>query len=71
MEKQRYNLLKERYERMTAGREKIDVLIEMTLEVRSTDAEKALEMPEQNIQESEKTGDLAGKGEGLNQKGDS
>ena len=69
MEKQRYNLLKERYERMTAGREKIDVLIEMTLEVRSTDAEKALEMAEQIIQESEKTGYLAGMGEGLNHKG--
>src|SRR5690606_25105144 len=46
-----------------------DLLVEMTLEVRNSDAEKALEMANDIIMRSEKIGYEAGIGEGLNHRG--
>jgi len=69
MESQKYIHLKEQYEQANSEKEKINIFIEMTLEVRNADAEKALVMAEEIIERSEKIGYLAGIGNGLNHKG--
>lgn len=69
METHRYQQLKEKYEQASTEKEKIDILIDMTLEVRNDDTEKAMVMAEEIIERSEAIGYLAGVGNGLNHKG--
>ncbi len=69
MESQKYQQLRQEYEQAITEIEKIDLLTAMTLEVRNTNAEKALVMAEEIIERSEKIGYLKGIGNGLNHKG--
>jgi tetratricopeptide (TPR) repeat protein len=69
METHRYQQLKERYEQASTEKEKIDILIDMTLEIRNDDTEKAMVMAEEIIERSQAIGYLAGVGNGLNHKG--
>lgn len=69
METLRYHQLKEAYEKADTEKEKIDLLIDMTLEVRNDDTEKAMLMAEEIIERSEAIGYLSGIGNGLNHKG--
>jgi signal transduction histidine kinase/DNA-binding response OmpR family regulator len=69
METHRYQQLKEKYEQTSSEKEQIDILIDMTLEVRNDDTEKAMVMAEEIIERSEAIGYLAGVGNGLNHKG--
>jgi signal transduction histidine kinase/CheY-like chemotaxis protein len=69
METQRYHQLKEKYDQTDNEKDKIDLLIDMTLEIRNDDTEKALFMAEEIIERSEAIGYLAGVGNGLNHKG--
>jgi signal transduction histidine kinase/DNA-binding NarL/FixJ family response regulator/HPt (histidine-containing phosphotransfer) domain-containing protein len=69
METQRYLQLKEKYGQAQSEKERIDLLIDMTLEVRTDDAEKAMLMAEEIIERSEKINYPAGVGNGLNHKG--
>lgn len=69
METQRYQQLKEKYDQASSEKEKIDLLIDMTLEIRNDDTEKAMHMAEEIIERSEAIGYLAGVGNGLNHKG--
>jgi signal transduction histidine kinase/DNA-binding NarL/FixJ family response regulator len=69
MDTPRYQVLKERYEQASTEKEKIDLLVDMTLEVRNDDPEKAMIMAEEIIERSEEIGYSAGKGNGLNHKG--
>lgn len=64
-----YKKLRMAYENAQTEEEKIDLLVEMTLEVRNSDAEKALEMANEIITRSEKIAYEVGIGEGLNHKG--
>lgn len=65
----RYQQLKERYEKASSEKEKIDLMIDMALEVRNDDPEKALIMAEEIIERSENINYPAGIGNGLNHKG--
>jgi len=69
MESQRYLQLKEQYETVVDEKEKIDLLISMTLEVRNDDPERGLAMAEEIIDRSEAIHYPAGIGNGLNHKG--
>jgi signal transduction histidine kinase/CheY-like chemotaxis protein len=69
METQRYHHLKERYETADSEKEKIDIMIDMVLEIRVDDTEKAMLMAEDIIERSEAIGYLSGVGNGLNHKG--
>lgn len=69
METKRYLELKEQYLKATAEREKIDLLVDMTLEIRNDDAERAMVLSEEIIERSEAIHYLTGKGNGLNHKG--
>lgn len=64
-----YKKLQQAYDNAPTEREKIDLLVEMTLEVRNSDAEKALEMANDIINRAKAIGYEAGIGEGLNHKG--
>ena len=69
METKRYQELKEQYQHAATEKEQIDILIDMTLEIRNDDAEKAMVFAEEIIERSEEIHYLAGKGNGLNHKG--
>lgn len=69
METQRYLQTKERYEQAETEEERIDAMIEMALEVRTDDPEKAMVMAEEIIERSEDIHYPAGIGNGLNHKG--
>lgn len=69
METPRYHQLKERYELAGTEKEKIDLLIDMTLEIRNDDAERAMVMAEEIIERSEAIHYSAGIGNGFNHKG--
>lgn len=69
METPRYHQLKERYELAGTEKEKIDLLIDMTLEIRNDDAERAMVMAEEIIERSEIINYSAGIGNGFNHKG--
>jgi len=69
METKRYFELKEQYQKATSEKDKIDLLVDITLEIRSDDAEKAMMLAEEIIERSEQIHYLAGKGNGLNHKG--
>jgi signal transduction histidine kinase/CheY-like chemotaxis protein/HPt (histidine-containing phosphotransfer) domain-containing protein len=69
METKRYQELKEQYQHASTETAQIDILIDMTLEIRNDNAEKAMLMAEDIIERSETIHYLAGKGNGLNHKG--
>lgn len=69
MDTPRYQELQEKYYTEKDERQRIDLLVEMALEVRNLDAERALEMSEEIIQRSLKAGYRLGEGRGLNMKG--
>lgn len=69
METQRYHQLKEKYDQVTSEKEKIDIMIDMVLEIRVDDTEKAMLMAEEIVERSEAIGYLSGVGNGLNHKG--
>lgn len=69
MESSRYQLLKNRYEQASSEKDKIDLLIDMTLEIRNDDPEQAMMMADEIIERSEEIGYAAGRGNGLNHKG--
>ncbi len=69
METKRYLQLKEKYDRAATEKEKIDILVDLTLEVRNDDPEKAFMMADEIIERSEAIHYPAGIGNGLNHKG--
>lgn len=69
METPRYLQLKDKYEQAATEKERIDLLVDMTLEVRNDDPEKAMVMAEEIIERSEAIGYATGIGNGLNHKG--
>ncbi|WP_118951419.1 tetratricopeptide repeat protein [Taibaiella helva] len=69
METPRYLQLKEKYNQATTEKEKIDLLVDMTLEVRNDNPEEAMLMAEDIIERSEAIHYAAGIGNGLNHKG--
>jgi signal transduction histidine kinase/CheY-like chemotaxis protein/HPt (histidine-containing phosphotransfer) domain-containing protein len=69
METKRYLELKEQYAAAATEKEKIDILTDMTLEIRNSDAERAMILAEEIIERSEAIGYLLGIGNGLNHKG--
>ncbi|WP_118972343.1 tetratricopeptide repeat protein [Taibaiella koreensis] len=69
METPRYLQLKEKYNQAATEKEKIDLLTDMTLEVRNDNPEEAMLMAEDIIERSEAIHYAAGIGNGLNHKG--
>lgn len=69
METPRYLQLKEKYEQVSSETEKIDILTELTLEIRSDDPERAMVMADEIIERSEEIKYHKGTGNGLNHKG--
>lgn len=69
MDTPRYQQLKKKYEEADTEVDKIDLLTEMTLEIRSDDPERAMLMAEEIIERSEEINYYNGKGNGLNHKG--
>lgn len=61
--------LKEKYDHTENERERIDLLVDMTLEIRNHDPERAMAMAEEIIERSEAINYPAGVGNGLNHKG--
>lgn len=69
MDTQRYKELQQVYESLHNEKAKIDTLIDMTMEIRNFDVERALVMSDEIITRSEKNGYRLGKGRGMNMKG--
>ena len=69
METARYKELKQKYDVLAEEKERIDALVEMALEMRSHDVEKATEMADEIMRRSEKEGYQLGLGRGMNLKG--
>lgn len=65
----RYLQLKEKYNQTASEKEKIDLLVDMTLEVRNDNPEEAMLMAEDIIERSEAIHYATGIGNGLNHKG--
>lgn len=69
MDTQRYKELQQLYETLHNEKARIDTLIEMAMEVRNADVDRAIEMADEIIERSEKQGYRLGKGRGMNMKG--
>ncbi|OSZ81806.1 hypothetical protein CAP35_00625 [Chitinophagaceae bacterium IBVUCB1] len=69
MDTQRYKELQKEYEIVKDERARIDIYIQMVVEVRSSDVEQALDMANEIIDRSEAIGYRLGKGRGMNLKG--
>ncbi len=69
MDTKRYQQLERRYQKAETEKEKIDLLVDMTLEVRNDEPEKAMVMAEEIIERSQEINYHAGIGNGLNHKG--
>src|SRR5690606_12330562 len=69
MDNRRYQQLKQKYDQASTEVEKLDLLTELTLEVRSDDPERAMLMADELIERSEEIGYHKGIGNGLNHKG--
>ncbi|MCD6062628.1 MAG: response regulator [Flavipsychrobacter sp.] len=69
MDTPRYKELQEIYDSLHNERARIDTLIEMAMEVRNFDVDKAAVIADEVISRSEKNGYRLGKGRGLNLKG--
>lgn len=69
MESTKYKELKRQYNLSTDEKEKVDLMIEMALEIRMDDTEKAMTLAEEIIKRSEDVNYVLGIGHGLNHKG--
>jgi signal transduction histidine kinase/CheY-like chemotaxis protein/HPt (histidine-containing phosphotransfer) domain-containing protein len=69
METAYYKELQKRYEVLTDERDRIDALVDMALEMRNHDVEKASEMADEIMKQSENEGYQLGMGRGMNLKG--
>mgnify|MGYP003575272040 CR=1 FL=1 len=69
MDTLRYKQLKEEYDKLTDETEQIDTLVEMAIEMRNYDIERASEMADEIIERSRKAAYLRGQGRGYNLKG--
>ncbi len=69
MDTQRYKLLQEEYDSLKDERARIDVLVEMALEMRNTDVDEAARMADEIIEKSTRLGYPRGQGRGHNLKG--
>jgi signal transduction histidine kinase/DNA-binding NarL/FixJ family response regulator len=69
MESEIYKELKKKYETLTDEKERIDALVEMALEMRNHDVERASEIADDIMRRSENTGYQLGMGRGMNLKG--
>ena len=69
MDTTRFKQLQQEYETLKDERSKIDMLVEMALEIRNIDVEQAMDMAEDIIGRSDTIGYRLGKGRGLNMKG--
>jgi signal transduction histidine kinase/CheY-like chemotaxis protein/HPt (histidine-containing phosphotransfer) domain-containing protein/Tfp pilus assembly protein PilF len=69
METEIYKELKQKYETLTDEKDRIDALVEMALEMRSHDVEKASEMADEIMARSEAESYRLGMGRGMNLKG--
>lgn len=69
MDTQKYKLLQEEYDSLKDERAKIDVLVNMALEVRNTDVDEAASMADDIIEKSVEIGYPRGQGRGHNLKG--
>ncbi len=69
MDTPRYKELQKEYDTLKDERAKIDVYVEMAVEVRNLDIEQAMDMANEIISRSEAIGYRLGKGRGMNLKG--
>lgn len=69
METNRYQKLQQQYQALQSEKARIEVLLEMAMEVRNFDADQALILADEIIARSEREGYLLAKGRGLNIKG--
>lgn len=69
MDTSRYKQLQQEFDTLKDERARIDVLIEMALEIRNFDIEQAMDISDDIIERSELVGYRLGKGRGLNLKG--
>ncbi|MBA3829791.1 MAG: tetratricopeptide repeat protein [Taibaiella sp.] len=69
MDTPKYQQLQQHYNTLTTEREKIATLVDMAVEMRSIDAEKALVLADEIIERATAIEDMAGRGRGLNLKG--
>lgn len=69
MDTPRYKELQQQYDSLHNERARIDTLIEMAMEVRNFDVERASGMADEIIARSDKSGYRLGKGRGMNLKG--
>jgi signal transduction histidine kinase len=65
----KYSELKEQYEKLQDEKERINMLVEMALELRNVDLDKALDMADEVIDRSKKANYTLGLGRGYNMKG--
>ena len=69
MDNPRYKQLQEEYAGLTDEKERINKLVEIALEIRNIDVDRALEMADEIVERSQKAGYLLGEGRGYNMKG--
>src|SRR5690606_21217354 len=69
MDTLRLKQLQQEYETLTDEQEKIDKLVDMALEIRNFDAERAAELAEEILERSRKINYRRGEGRGYNLKG--
>ncbi len=69
MENQRYKELQQRYEQLTDEKERIDTFIDIAMEVRNFEVERAIRMADEIIERSNAISYTLGVGRGLNLKG--
>jgi len=69
MDTPRYKQLQQEYDTLKDERARIDILIEMALEVRNIDVEQAMDMADDIMRRSEIIGYKIGRGRGMNLKG--
>lgn len=69
MDSQKYKQLKEEYDSLKDERSKLDVLVDMALEVRNTDVDEATRLADEIIERSGRIGYPRGQGRGHNLKG--
>ncbi len=69
MDSQRLKQLQQRYESLETEHERIDTLVDIAMEVRNFDVERAIEMADEIIARSRAEQYMLGEGRGLNLKG--
>ena len=69
MDTNKYKELQQQYDSLTDEKARIDILVDMALEMRNYDVEKASDMADEIIKRSDKENYPMGKGRGMNLKG--